>query len=234
MNVLVINDLKDLITIQNPKSTVSESYRTLRTNIIFSSPDKKVQTIMVTSSGPSEGKTTIAANLAVIMAQSGKKTILIDCDLRKPRLHKMFGVSNLQGLSNYLINEALIEDVVKQTLVKNLHLLPSGMKPPYPAELLGSKKMEEFLKLLKKLYEYVIIDTPPVGIVTDAQLVSRYADGCLLVISSGEVDHDDAMKAKDLLTKVNAKIIGVVLNKVYESGKGNYYYDDDDIQGDKD
>lgn len=236
MNVLALNNLKELITIENPKSPVSESYRTLRTNIMFSSLDNKVQTIMVTSSGPEEGKTTVASNLAVIMAQSGKKTIIIDCDLRKPRLHKVFQVSNQMGLSNYLIGETSIADVVKQTPVENLQLLPSGVKPPNPAELLGSKKMGTFVESLKKYYDYIILDTPPVVIVTDAQLVSQYADGCLLVIAAGEVDRDAPIKAKELLTKVNAKILGVVLNKVDENGKGrykyyyHYYYDE---QGEK-
>lgn len=236
MKLLVIDKFTDLITIDNPKSPVSESYRTLRTNIMFSSLDKKVQTIMVTSSGPGEGKTTVAANLAVIMAQSGKKTIVIDCDLRKPRMHKVFQVSNQQGLSNYLIGEVTIADVVKQTQVENLQLLPSGVKPPNPAELVGSAKMGAFVESLKKYYDYIILDTPPVVIVTDAQLVAQYADGCLLVIASGEVDRDAPIKAKELLTKVNAKILGVVLNKVDENATGrykyyyHYYYDE---QGDK-
>jgi len=233
---MVENKLEELITVENPKSPVSESYRTLRTNIMFSSLDIKVQTIMVTSSGPEEGKSTVSSNLAVIMAQSGKKTIIIDCDLRKPRLHKVFKVSNIKGLSNYLIGEVTIADVVKQTSVQNLQLLPSGIKPPNPAELLGSAKMGSFVESLKQYYDYIILDTPPVVIVTDAQLVSQYADGCLLVIAAGEVDRDAPIKAKELLTKVNAKILGVVLNKVDETGKGrykyyyHYYYDE---QGDK-
>ena len=233
---MIDNKLEELITIENPKSPVSESYRTLRTNIMFSSLDKKVQTIMVTSSGPEEGKTTVASNLAVIMAQSGKKTIIIDCDLRKPRLHKVFKASNLKGLSNYLIGEVTIADVVKQTPIENLQLLPSGVKPPNPAELLGSAKMKSFVESLKQYYDYIILDTPPVVIVTDAQLVAQYADGCLLVVAAGEVDRDAPIKAKELLVKVNAKILGVVLNKVDDTGKGrykyyyHYYYDE---QGDK-
>lgn len=217
-----IANAKDLITIKNPKSLVSESYRMLRTNIMFSSLDKKIQTIMVTSSVPGEGKTTVASNLAVIMAQSGKRTILIDCDLRKPSLHKIFEVSNLKGLSNYLIGEIVIADVVNQTQVENLEILSSGVKPANQAELLGSEKMGNFIKSLKEHYDYIILDTPPVVIVTDAQLVSQYADGCLLVIAAGEVDRSSAMKGKDLLTKVNAKILGVVLNKVEVSGKKLY------------
>jgi capsular exopolysaccharide synthesis family protein len=230
---LAINNLKEPITIENPKSPVSESYRTLRTNIMFSSLDKKVQTIMVTSSGPKEGKTTVASNLAVIMAQAGCKTVIIDCDLRKPRQHIVFNISNQIGLSNYLIGEALIADVIKQTRVENLQLLPSGIRPPNPAELLGSEKMWSFVELLKNYYDYIILDTSPVVIVTDAQLVSQYADGCLLVVATGEADREAAVKAKELLTKVNSKILGVVLNKVKENSKGrykHYYYDE---QGNK-
>lgn len=228
MKILEINDLKELVTIENPKSPVSESYRTLRTNIMFSSLDKKVQTIMVTSSGPEEGKTTVASNLAVIMAQNGNKTIIIDCDFRKPRLHKVFQVSNEIGLSNYLIGEAAIADFLKQTSIKNLNVIPSGVKPLNPAELLGSAKMMEYIILLKHYFDYIILDTPPVVIVTDAQIVSQYADGCLLVVASGEVEREAVMKAKELLTKVNAKILGVVLNKVENNGKGRYkyYYDE--------
>ena len=224
MNVLAVNRLIELITVNDPKSPVSESYRTLRTNIMFSSLDIKVKTIMVTSSGPGEGKTTVASNLAVIMAQSGKKTIIIDCDLRKPRIHKVFRVSNQDGLSNYLIGEVTIADVVKQTSVTNLQLLPSGVKPPNPAELVGSEKMGLFVESLKEYYDYIILDTPPVVVVTDAQLISQYADGCLLVIAASEADRDATIKAKELLTKVNAKILGVVLNKVDANSKGRYKY----------
>lgn len=220
----------DLITIKDPKAPISEAYRTLRTNIQFSSFDKKIQTIMLTSSGPGEGKSTTASNLAVVMAESGANTIIIDCDQRKPRLHKVFLTSNQTGLSDVLAGKEKFEDAVKDVGVPNLTLLTSGTRPPNPAELMASRKMGKFIEELKERFEYIIIDTPPVIAVTDAQLLSRYADGCLLVLASSQVDRDAAMKAKQLLEKVNANILGTVLNKLEVKEKGYYgyyyYYDD--------
>lgn len=220
----------DLITIKDPKAPISEAYRTLRTNIQFSSFDKKIQTIMLTSSGPGEGKSTTASNLAVVMAESGTNTIIIDCDQRKPRLHKVFLTSNQTGLSDVLAGKEKFEDAVKDVGVPNLTLLTSGTRPPNPAELMASRKMGKFIEELKERFEYIIIDTPPVIAVTDAQLLSRYADGCLLVLASSQVDREAAMKAKQLLEKVNANILGTVLNKLEVKEKGYYgyyyYYDD--------
>lgn len=216
----------NIISVNDPKSPVAEAYRTLRTNIQFSSLDSKVQTLVITSSGPSEGKTTTSSNLAVSMAQGGKKTILIDCDQRKPRLHKVFGISNSRGLSNYLIGEAALGDVVQESEVDNLYLLPAGTRPPNPAELLSSSRMHSFLEELKKDFDHIILDTPPVIMVTDAQILSQYADGSILVVASGEADREAAIRSKELLEKVNSKILGVVLNKIDTSRKGYYshYY----------
>jgi capsular exopolysaccharide synthesis family protein len=213
-----------IITLKNPKSPVAESYRTLRTNIQFSSFDNRVKAIVVTSSGPGEGKTTTSANLAVTTAQGGNKTILIDCDMRNPKEHKIFALSNKIGLSNVLVGEVFFEDAVNETDIENLYILTSGTRPPNPAELLASDKMKKFLEELKQEFDYIIIDTPPIIMVTDAQVLSQYADGCLLVVSAGEADKDAAIKAKELLEKVNAKILGVVLNKLDTSRKGYYGY----------
>ncbi|MFU0784644.1 MAG: non-specific protein-tyrosine kinase [Thermoanaerobacterium thermosaccharolyticum] len=225
----------DLVTIKNPKSPISEAFRTLRTNIQFSSFDKKIQTIMITSSGPGEGKSTTASNLAVVMAESGSSTILIDCDQRKPRLHKIFLTSNQTGLSDILAGKVVFEDAIKDVGVGNLTLLTSGTRPPNPSELMASRKMKKFIDELKNRYEYIIIDTPPVIAVTDAQLLSRYADGCLLVIASSQVEREAAIKAKGLLEKVNANILGTVLNKleVKEKGYYGYYYSYYDENGTK-
>lgn len=214
----------NLITVEDSKSPISEAYRTLRTNIQFSSFDTKVQTVVITSSGPSEGKSTTSSNLAVVMAESGNKTILIDCDQRKPKLHKLFKTSNNLGLSDLLAEKAKFEQAVQNTEVPNLSLLTSGTRPPNPAELLASSKMESFLDLLREKYEYIILDTPPVIAVTDAQLLSRHADGCLLVIAASQAERAAAIKAKQLLEKVDAKILGVVLNKLEINEKGYYGY----------
>lgn len=223
----------DIITIKNPRSPIAESYRTLRTNIQFSSFDKKIQTLIVTSSGPGEGKSTTSSNLAVVMAQNGSKTILIDCDQRKPKLHKVFLTSNQKGLSDLLVGNFTFEDAVQKTHIENLDILTSGTKPPNPSELLASEKMKNFIEDLRKKYDCIIIDTPPVIAVTDAQIVSRHADGCLLVVASSQAEREAAVKAKELLEKVDAKILGVVLNKldVQEKGYYGYYYTDYSDEG---
>lgn len=212
-----------VISINQPKSSVSEAYRTLRTNIEFSSFDDRLKVIVVTSSGPGEGKSTTAANLAVNFANTGKRTILIDTDLRKPILHKLFNCSNQKGLTNMLIDEVKFEDVICKMDVENLFLLPCGTKPPNPSELIGSTRMESFIEALKQSFDYIILDTPPVVAVTDAQVLSKFVDGYILVIASGITEKRAAIKAKDLLNMVNAKILGVVLNKVDVKSKKGYY-----------
>lgn len=225
----------DIITIQNPRSPIAEAYRTLRTNIQFSSFDKKMQTIVITSSGPSEGKSTTSSNLAVVMSQNGNKTILIDCDQRKAKLHKVFLTSNQKGLSDVLVGNSVFEEAVQKTEIENLHLLTSGTMPPNPSELLSSTKMKNFVEDLREKYDCIIIDTPPVIAVTDAQIVSRYADGCLLVVASAQAEREAAVKAKELLEKVDAKIIGVVLNKLDIQEKAYYgqYYANYSEDGEK-
>lgn len=215
---------KQLVTIEHPKSVISESYRTLRTNIHFSSFDKRIKTIVVTSSVPGEGKSTICANLAIVMAENGYKTVLIDCDQRSPRLHKLFNTSNEKGLSDFLVGNIQFSEAVQKTEIPNLNIITSGTKPPNPSELVASEKMKKFIEDLKETYDYIILDTPPVIIVTDAQLLSTYADGCVLVVASSEVEKAAAVKAKELLEKVNAKILGVVLNKMDVKLKDYYGY----------
>lgn len=212
-----------VISINQPKSAVSEAYRTLRTNIEFSSFDDRLKVIVVTSSGPGEGKSTTAANLAVSFANANKRTILIDTDLRKPVLHKYFNCSNQKGLTNMLIDEVKFEDVICKTDVENLFLLPCGTKPPNPSELIGSTRMESFIEALKQSFDYIILDSPPVVAVTDAQVLSKFVDGYILVIASGITEKLAAIKARDLLNMVNAKILGVVLNKVDVKSKKGYY-----------
>lgn len=220
-----------LPTLKLPKSLIAEAYRTLRTNIHFSSVYNRVKTIVVTSSSPAEGKTTVACNLAITTAQAGKRTLLIDCDMRRPKIQKVFGISNLTGLSDILVDEMDLMEVVACTDVDNLYVLPAGTIPPNPAELLSSEKMRNFLETISKIYDCIILDTPPILIVTDAQILSKYADGCLLVIAFGQVKKAAVLAAKELLDKVDAKMIGAVINKFevnrrdYQGYYFDYYYE---------
>ena len=211
-----------LIIEKEPKSIVSESYRTLRTNIQYSSFDKKVRVIVITSADPEEGKSTTAGNLALSLAQDGKNVILIDCDLRKPSLHKKFKLSNTLGLSEVLIGKEP-ENKVAQWYSEHLVVLTSGTVPPNPSEMLASNAMTKLINKLKETFHYIIIDTPPVQSVTDSQILSAKADGTILVVKSQETKKDSIKNAIGLLRKVNANILGIVLNEV-EVSKKNYYY----------
>ncbi|RAK19843.1 capsular exopolysaccharide synthesis family protein [Anoxybacillus vitaminiphilus] len=214
---------RSLITVQNPRSPISEQYRTIRTNIQFSFVDKTMRSLMVTSAGPSEGKSTTVANLAVTFAQQGKKVLLIDADMRKPTMHYTFHLNNIIGLTNVLTQSAALLSAYQATEVDNLFVLTSGPIPPNPAELLASKAMETFLEEVYKRFDLVIFDTPPVLAVTDAQILANKCDGTVLVVSSGKTEIEAAVKAKELLLSANAKLLGVVLNKKKQQ-QGQYYY----------
>lgn len=226
-NGVIDLDSFSLVTVKNPRDPVSEAYKTLRTNIQFSSFDEKIKVIMITSAGPGEGKTFTAANLAVVMAQAGNKTLLIDCDLRKPKIHKIFGLWSTCGVSNLLADVEISEPGIVNSGIENLQILTSGTRPPNPSELLESAKMHQFINSLRNEYDYIILDTPPILIVTDAQIISKYSDGCLLVVTSGETEKESLLKGKEALEKVNSKILGVVLNKMKALSKGYHYYDYD-------
>lgn len=212
-----------LIVKDNPKSPVSEAYRTLRTNIQFSSFDNELDIILVTSSGPMEGKSVTSANLALAMAEVGKRVLLIDCDLRKPSIHKKFNISNNKGLSNLLIGQFKFDDVA-QKYTENMYILTSGTVPPNPSEMLASNKMKLFLEEAKSKFDYIIIDSPPVVAVTDAQLLSTMVGGVLLVVAAGQAEVAATLKTKELLENVKANIIGVVLNKADIAGGKKYGY----------
>lgn len=214
---------QQLITYTNPKSNTSEAYRTLRTNIQFSSLDRDLRTLVVTSTKPGEGKSTITSNMAIAMAQSGKKVLLLDCDLRKPTIHKKFGVTNAKGLTNVLLKDKKFEDCVLITKQENLHVVTSGPIPPNPSELLGSNKFKILLKHLSSIYDVILVDAPPALIVTDAQILSSVCDGTVLLTSYGETEKEALLEGKSLLTKVNSNILGIILNKIPEGGKGSYY-----------
>ncbi|MBM7606280.1 capsular exopolysaccharide synthesis family protein [Metabacillus crassostreae] len=215
---------RSLISMTTPKSPIAEQFRTIRTNIQFSSIDKELQTIIVTSSGPGEGKSTTTANLAVVFAQQGKRVLLMDADMRKPTVHYTFRIENHKGLSNVLTRQATLGEAVNVTSQDNLWVLSSGPIPPNPSELLGSKGMIALLEQAKDEYDIVILDTPPVLAVTDAQILSNVADGVVLVVSSGKTEVDSAKKAKELLESAKAKIMGVVLNNKKVQDSQHYYY----------
>ena len=207
---------------KDPKSIAAESYRTLRTNIQYSSFDKEYKVIMVTSSEPGEGKSITSGNLALSFAQDGKKVLLVDCDLRKPSIHKKFKISNLIGLSDVLIGKEDLKAALHR-YNENLVILTSGKIPPNPSEMLSSKAMSNLLEELKKIFDYIILDTPPVQAVTDSQILSTKADGTILVIRAEKTKKDSVQNAIGLLKKVNANIIGTVLNGI-ESSRNKYYY----------
>ncbi|WP_438312473.1 CpsD/CapB family tyrosine-protein kinase [Sporosarcina sp. FA9] len=213
---------RNLVTRDNTHSIASEQYRTIRTNINFSMPDDELKTILITSAVSGEGKSTSAANIAVVFAQEGKKVLLVDGDMRRPTMHYTFRTTNSMGLSNLLTRQWNTDDVVDKTGVEGLDLITCGQIPPNPAELLGSKSMDLLIKEFKLKYDIIIFDAPPVLSVADAQILSNKCDGTILVINSGVTDKESAKKARDVLQTSNANIIGAVLNN-FKLEKNHYY-----------
>lgn len=214
----------DMITLKNPKSPISEIYRTLRTSIKFASFSRETKTIAITSAGPDEGKSTIACNLGITMAQAGNKVLILEGDLRNPTIHKEFGLRNNSGITNILVDNVPYKSYTVSTEISGLDVIICGPKPPNPAELLGSERMKNLMQELKNDYDYVLVDTPPVVVVTDAALLASICDGTILVIGSGQAVIDGAVRAKELLQSVKANMLGVVLNKVKKEDSGGYYY----------
>ena len=213
----------DLIILTSPKSSSSEAFRGLRTNILFSSAKHVPQVILVTSSAAKEGKTLISSNLAVAMAQGGGRTLILDCDMRRPRMNKIFSLPRDPGMSNILVGESSWEAMVRPTPVDKLWFIPSGPIPPNPAELVSSDLMEEIIGQMRGQYDRIIIDSPPVTAVTDSVALSRLVDGLVLVIKTGVTSRDIINSTVRSLKEINAKILGVVLNDI-PVGKDNYYY----------
>ena len=207
-----------LVTVSHPRSPVSEAYRSLRTSVQFYSLDRPLQTILVTSASPDEGKSTTLANLAVTFAEAGREVIAVDCDLRRPSLHQLFDLPNDAGLTTAMRDERSPADVALSTAVPHLKLIPSGPVPPNPAELLGSQRMDRLIEALRGLADIVLFDAPPTNAVTDAAVLGAKMDGVLLVVSAGRTKRDHALRAKRMLEKVNAKVLGVVLNNVKFDG----------------
>lgn len=201
-----------LITLRDPGSAAAEAYRTLRTNILFSSLDRPLHTILATSSAPNEGKSTTLANLAVTMAEAEQRVLLVDCDLRRPSLHMIFGLPNEHGLTSALLEQSESALPIQPTSVSGLSLLTSGPLPPRPADLLGSRRMGALIERLRREADIVLFDTPPVVAVTDAAVLAPRVDGVLLVLHAGQTRRDRAREARQILEKVKANVIGVVLN----------------------
>ncbi|MGX6971791.1 CpsD/CapB family tyrosine-protein kinase [Vagococcus lutrae] len=214
-----------LITLADQRSPISEQYRTIRTNIQFSMVDSQFKTLVVTSSGPGEGKSTTSANLAVVFANSGIRVLLVDADLRKPTVAKTFALSNHQGFSTLLTDrEAHVTQLAQPSGVENLSILTSGPKPPNPSEMLGSIRMGQVMEQLRESYDLIIFDMPPVVAVTDAQIMSALVDGTMLVVREGVSDKRAIIKAQQLLDMVNANLLGVVYNGATKATDQGYYY----------
>ena len=215
----------DLITLTNPRSPAAEAFRTLRTNLEFSALDQPLHTLLVTSAAPDEGKSTTVANLAVVLAQTNKRVILVDADMRHPSLHEYFGVDGRAGLVNYL--QGVADDpkpLLQETKVGGLWLLPSGPVPPNPADLLALPRLSELIDILRHQADMVLFDAPPVVVVTDALIVGAQVDGVLLVINATTTKRSYAQQAKALLAKVQARLVGAVLNNVTADATMQRYY----------
>lgn len=218
---------KSLVTFYNPKSPESEAYRMLRTNLGYTGVDIKHKVILVTSSRMQEGKSTTASNLAIAMAQSEHKVLMIDCDLRRPKIHKLFAIDNTSGLTDVLTKDVEVAKINNNIeKINGLDIITSGQTPPMPSELLDSKKMAKLVADMREEYDYIILDSPPILSVSDATILSRIVDAVILVVASNDTHVDAIATAKRALDKVEANLIGTVLTKAKTGKRGyNYYYD---------
>ncbi|MEZ4590348.1 MAG: CpsD/CapB family tyrosine-protein kinase [Chloroflexota bacterium] len=212
----------DLITITNPRSPLSEAYRTLRTNLSFYSLESPLRSIVVTSPVMGEGKSSTVANLAVTMAQSGRKTALVDCDLRRPSLHTFFNLKLEPGFTDAILHNE--EPVLQETAVPNLWLLTAGTKPPNPADILGTPQVDQLIARLQEKVDIILFDAPPVNAVTDAAVLGAKVDGVLLVLSAGKTRRDHAERAKEILEKARVNIIGATLTNAPVDSSVDAYY----------
>jgi non-specific protein-tyrosine kinase len=214
-----------LITLRHPRSPIAEAYRVLRTNLRFSGIENPSGALLVTSAGPGEGKTTTAANLAITMAQAGRRVVLVDCDLRRPSLHKLFGLSNEEGLSSLFLDSApSLENIMYATRLESLKVIPSGPVPPNPAEMLDSNLMKRVFSDLRAQSDMLILDSPPTLAVADASILGARCSGAILVVDAGRTRTDACRRAVDTLGNTGTKILGVVLNKITSRRASSYYY----------
>jgi len=214
-----------LITLSDPKSAAAEAYRTLRTNLLFSTVDRPVNTLVFTRPTPETGKSTAIANLAVTLAQGGHETILVDCDLRRPQQHTFWNIGNERGLTTMMLEAGVLaQPPLQQVGVPNLLVLPSGQLPPNPADLIGSRKMDEVIGVLKARAEFVLFDAPPVLAVSDAIILGSKLDAAILVVRAGHSRRDHTLRAHELLNQVHIRIVGCVLtNAPRDASVGGYY-----------
>lgn len=216
---------RDLLVNLAPMSPVSEAYRAIRTSILFStSKDNPARDILITSTGPQEGKSLTACNLSVTMAYSGNSVLLVDADMRKPRVHMVFKMDQDMGLSNFLTGQASVDEIIKKTGIENLSVVTCGHIPPNPSELLSTKRMKEFVETVKGKFNTIIFDSPPLNLVTDAALLSSIIDGTVLIISSKKTNRPAVTRAKHTLENAKANVLGVVLNSLHIDSGGAYYY----------
>lgn len=215
----------NLITLLNPNSPISEQYRTVRTNLQFAvAGDQPLRSMTVVSSGPGEGKSTSAANLAVVFAQAGRKVLLVDADMRKATVHKTFGLSNEMGLSNLVSGQQAASSVIQATDVNNLSIITSGPTPPNPAELLNSRRMNVLMEELYQTFDLIVFDLPPVMTVADGLIMASKTDGTVLVVREGVTRKDSVLEAKNRLLQAKARILGVIYNGAEQVNESSYYY----------
>jgi len=216
----------ELITFGRPKSMLSEAYRNIRTSLLLSFSEKPPKKIVITSPNPSEGKTTTAINTAIALSQTGAQVLVIDSDMRKPRIHKVFAVENGAGLSSFLSGQGELDSIVKKTNVPNLYYIPAGPIPPNPSELLGSNLFKNMMESLEERFDHIVLDSPPVLGFADSIILSTLVDGVILVVLGGKTPRETLQRAKEVLHQVNAKILGVVINRIdiHRSDYGYYYY----------
>lgn len=203
---------------------VAEAMKSIRTNILFSGLEGESKCIALTSSVPGEGKTTNAINLAIAFAKSGYRTILVDGDLRRPKVHRRFKIKTVKGLTSALVTDGDWTSMIIPDVIENLDVMPAGIRPPNPPELLGSSAMGKLVEYLKEEYEIIIVDTPPIGLFTDAALISKHCDAALYVISAGIPLYEEVTKGLEELEKINAKVLGFVMTRVERARNGSYYY----------
>lgn len=215
--------MKAIISYNDPKSVISEQYRAIRTNIECSNVDQNTKTILVTSSDKNEGKTTTVSNLAVSFANLSKKVLIIDCDFRNASIHEIFELNNIYGLTDILAKNRAVDKCIQETELENLYVLTAGAIPLNPAEILSSEKMKNLIEDLKNIYDYIFIDTPPIGLVTDAGALLSFIDGVVLVVKSESIEKKYLEETKKKLDAVDARILGAVLN-AYKSEQKDYNY----------